>query len=87
VEIIYTPGAQDDISFWKKSGDKKIMSRISALITAIEDQPFSGIGKPEALKHKLYGCWSRRITKEHRLVYRITDKNTIEIISLRFHYK
>jgi toxin YoeB len=85
LEIIYSPKAQEDIQFWKKSGNKKIMSRISEIITAIESNPFSGIGKPELLKYDLANCWSRRITKEHRIVYRLVG-NTVEIVSLRFHY-
>jgi toxin YoeB len=86
VEIIYSPEAQADISYWKQSGNKKLMARISELTLAIEQQPFAGIGKPELLKHSLSGCWSRRINKEHRLVYRQRGKQVIEIISLRFHY-
>ncbi len=86
MEITYSAKAQEDIQFWKRSGDLKAMSRISALLDDIEQHPFSGIGKPEALKYKLAGCWSRRITKEHRLVYRVaTDE--IEIVSMRFHYQ
>jgi toxin YoeB len=86
VEITYSAKAQEDIQFWKRSGDLKAMSRISALLDDIEQHPFSGIGKPEALKYKLAGCWSRRITNEHRLVYRVTTEE-IEIISMRFHYQ
>ena len=59
MEIIYAPAAQEDIQFWKKSGDKKVLNRITALIQSIEDTPFSGIGKPEPLKYDLHGCWSR----------------------------
>jgi toxin YoeB len=87
LEIIYSPEALQDIRFWKKSGEKKIIQKINALINSIEQNPFSGIGKPEMLKYDLAGCWSRRINIEHRLVYRIIDKETIEIVSLRFHYE
>jgi len=86
LEIIYSPEAQADIAWWKKSGNKKIMERITSLIHSIEKDPYKGIGKPEPLKHLLSGCWSRRINKEHRLVYRHIAKNSVEIISLRFHY-
>jgi toxin YoeB len=86
LEIIYSPEAREDIAWWKKSGNKKIMDRITSLIHSVEKDPFQGIGKPEPLKHLLSGCWSRRITKEHRLVYRYIAKNRVEIISLRFHY-
>ncbi len=85
MEIVYSPKAQEDIHFWKKSGNKKIMSRISSIISSIEADPFAGIGKPEPLKYELTDCWSPGITKEHRVIYRLTGK-TIEIISLRFHY-
>lgn len=65
--------------------DKAIVKRINQLITAIQRDPFDGIGKPEPLKHKLAGWWSRRITDEHRLVYRVHDQH-IEIARLRHHY-
>jgi toxin YoeB len=63
VEIIYSPEAQEDIAYWKKSGNKKIIDRISSLITDLEKDPYQGIGKPEPLKYLLSGCWSRRINK------------------------
>ena len=71
MEIVYSAQAQEDIEFWKQSGEIKIMTRITSLLKSIEKEPFSGIGKPEALKYQLSGCWSRRITKIHRIVYRI----------------
>jgi len=86
VEIIYSEEAQEHIRKWKKSGDKKVMNRISALLSSIEQDPFTGIGKPESLKFNLSGYWSRRISKEHRLVYKVVDRNTVEVISLMFHY-
>ncbi len=86
MEIVYSARAQQDIAFWKRSGDRKAMARISSLIQSIETDPYTGIGKPEALKYELAGLWSRRITKEHRVVYRVVNENIIEIVSLRFHY-
>jgi len=86
VEIIYSPEAIEDIQYWKKSRDKKTIDRITALISSIENDPFTGIGKPEALKYDLSGFWSRRISKEHRLVYRVISKSQVEIVALRFHY-
>lgn len=86
MEVIYSPIALEHIKFWKNSGNKKIMKRITELIKAVENHPYEGIGKPEQLKHNFSGCWSRRITKEHRLIYRISANSTIEIISMRFHY-
>ena len=85
MEIVYSAKAQADILFWKQSGDVKLQKRITSLLRAMEADPYTGIGKPEALKYDLTGCWSRRITKEHRIVYRVIG-NEIEIVSLRFHY-
>lgn len=90
MEIIYSDKAQKDRSYWKKSGNKAVMNKITALINDIQLHPFEGIGKPEPLKHQLAGKWSRRINQEHRIVYEITDHNTIEILdilSLKGHYE
>ena len=86
MEVAYSADAQEHIQYWKKTSDKKVLNRISSLIASIEQTPFSGIGKPEPLKNDLRGYWSRRINKEHRLIYRVTGDNKIVIISLRFHY-
>jgi toxin YoeB len=85
VEIIYTDKAIDDISYWKKSGNISVQKKITNLLKSIEETPFDGIGKPEPLKHELKGFWSRRINKEHRLVYKF-KVNMITIYSLRGHY-
>ena len=85
MEVAYTKKAKEDIAFWKNSGNKKIMAKISELITVISQTPFEGIRKPESLKHNLTGCWSRRINQEHRIVYEIAD-NKILIHSLKGHY-
>ena len=69
--------------------DPKVHGRINDLIDNVRDTPFKGIGKPEPLKHNLAGWWSRRITGEHRLVYRVTRKGKdrrLEILSCRYHY-
>ena len=65
--------------------DKKVAVRILDLIKESARTPFEGTGKPEALRHNLSGCWSRRITHEHRLVYKVTDVSVI-VISCKFHY-
>ena len=70
---------------WAKE-DKKIIDKIDTLITEILRDPFHGIGKPEPLKGNLAGYWSRRITQEHRLVYKVFP-DQILIISCRYHYK
>jgi toxin YoeB len=74
----------DEFSQWAIE-DKKIYSKIVNLIKDIQRDPFSGLGKPEALKHDLSGLWSRRITQEHRLVYSVSDEEIV-IVSCRFHY-
>jgi toxin YoeB len=72
----------------KKSGNTKIQNRISALLKDILQHPFTGIGKPEPLKHNLKGLWSRRINDEHRLVYQVSDGMIyVYVLSMRFHYK
>ncbi|WP_072319741.1 Txe/YoeB family addiction module toxin [Microcystis aeruginosa] len=65
--------------------DKKVDAKIVSLIKDVQREPFSGLGKPEALKHELSGLWSRRITKEHRLVYSLSDQEIV-IVSCKFHY-
>ncbi|MCM1030713.1 MAG: Txe/YoeB family addiction module toxin [Oscillibacter sp.] len=78
----------DDLSYWKKIGNKQILTKIECLLSDIAEHPFSGIGKPEALRFELSGYWSRRINSEHRIVYRVEDNRIIVvIISMRFHYK
>jgi toxin YoeB len=89
MEIVYAPKALKDLEFWKKSGNKSIQKKIQQLIEAIQESPFEGIGKPEALKHDLSGRWSRRISHEHRIIYSLSNNNTIQILailSLRGHY-
>jgi len=85
MEIIYQRRALQDLDFWKASGNKQIQHKISELLNDIIEHPFTGIGKPEPLKHQLQGCWSRRISVEHQLVYEIFEEN-IHILSLRGHY-
>jgi toxin YoeB len=85
MEIIFLPDADNDLLFWKKSGEKAILKKISQLLKAIIENPISGIGKPEQLKHNLSGLWSRRINSEHRIIYEIIDSKIL-IHSLRGHY-
>ena len=85
MEIEITSEAKKDLEYWKKSGNTKVLKRIKALLASIQETPFKGIGKPEALKFELAGKWSRRITKTDRLVYTITD-TTVYINSLKGHY-
>jgi toxin YoeB len=88
VEIIYSDEAQQDIKYWKKSGNKTIQNKILQLINSISITPYEGIGKPESLKHSLSGLWSRIINQEHRVVYKLLENdNKIRIYSLKGHYK
>ena len=82
--IAFLPVAFDDFSGWATS-NKRVHTRIVKLIKDIARDPFKGLGKPEPLKHDLAGLWSRRITDEHRLVYKVTEEEII-IVSCRFHY-
>lgn len=85
--IIYSPQALEDIEYWKKSGNKVIMAKITALLNDIAAHPFSGIGKPEALKYDLAGYWSRRINSEHRIIYSVrNDMIEVHVLSMRYHY-
>ena len=68
-----------------QSTDKKVLKKINSLIKDIKREPFEGIGKPEPLKYELQGCWSRRVTDEHRLVYEV-ENDAIYIVSCKYHY-
>lgn len=68
MEIEYTLQAEEDLDFWKKANNVAVLKRIRKLIEAILQDPYQGIGKPEALRYNLSGCWSRRINKEQRIV-------------------
>jgi toxin YoeB len=76
---------RDDLRYWIET-DRKTALRVLDLMAAILADPFSGIGKPEPLKFVLAGCWSRRITQEHRLVYRVPP-DRIEFLQARYHYE
>ena len=84
MKLIFADEAWADYLYWQPQ-DKRIVRRINALIEATAREPFSGIGKPEPLKHALAGYWSRRITDEHRTVYK-TEKDALLIAQLRYYY-
>jgi len=84
MKLIFADEAWEDYLYWQKH-DKQMVERINKLIKEVQREPFAGIGKPEALKHALAGFWSRRITDEHRMVYRVED-SALLIAQLRFHY-
>ena len=85
MEVIFLPDADDDLQFWISAGNKVIIKKIVQLIDDIKVHPYTGLGKPEPIKHKLSGAWSRRINKEHRLIYEM-DGEKILILSARGHY-
>jgi toxin YoeB len=84
MKLIFADEAWEDYLYWQKH-DKRMVERINKLIQETQRETYAGIGKPEALKHALSGYWSRRITDEHRMVYRIEGKALL-IAQLRFHY-
>jgi toxin YoeB len=84
MKLIFADTAWDDYLYWQQQ-DKRIVERINKLIKEAQREPFVGIGKPEPLKHALAGYWSRRITDEHRMVYKI-DGDSMLIAQLRYHY-
>jgi toxin YoeB len=84
-QVVFEGMAFSDFTNWAID-DKKIYQKIITLIKDIERSPFVGLGKPEALKHSFSGYWSRRITDEHRLVYKVTDTSVI-IASCKYHYE
>ncbi len=85
MEIAYTQQALSDVKYWKEMNNKAILVKITNLLLSIEQDPFKGIGKPEPLKYKYAGLWSRRLNKEHRLIYQIFDTYVL-ILSLKDHY-
>ena len=84
MKLSFLEDAWEDYLYWSKT-DKATLKKINQLIKECMREPFCGIGKPEPLKFDMSGCWSRSITGEHRLVYRIED-DTLVIIQCRYHY-
>ena len=84
MRVVFSEHAWDDYLYWQKT-DRKIVLRVNALIKDIQRTPFEGVGKPEPLTHALSGYWSRRVTDEHRIVYKVED-DALLIAQLRYHY-
>ncbi len=84
MKLIFVDESWEDYLYWQKT-DKKILKRINELFKEISRNPYSGPGKPEPLKFKYKGFWSRRINDEHRLIYQINEDG-IFIAKCRFHY-
>jgi toxin YoeB len=89
MDISFTPNGWEDLEYWI-TNDPDTVIRVKDLIKAIRQDPFRGLGKPEPLKYDLKGYWSRRITGEHRIVYKVTGTKGVDqkclIIQCRFHY-
>ncbi|HQV34953.1 MAG TPA: Txe/YoeB family addiction module toxin [Flavobacterium sp.] len=89
MDINFTPNSWEDIEYWIEN-DPEIITRIKDLIKSIRQDPFKGLGKPEPLKYDLKGYWSRRITGEHRIVYKVLGTKGVDqrciILQCRFHY-
>ena len=83
-QAVFQSEFREDLRYWVKT-DRKAALRTLELVEAVLNDPFTGIGKPEPLKFALAGCWSRRITQEHRLVYRVSDTR-IDFLQARYHY-
>jgi len=83
-ETIFHLEFRQDLRYWTTK-DRKVALRVFELIEAVLRDPFTGIGKPEPLKYVLAGCWSRRVTQEHRLVYRVSE-GRIDLLQTRYHY-
>ncbi len=84
MNLIWSDISWNDYMLWYET-DKQAFKKINVLLKEIKRTPFEGLGKPEPLKYELSGCWSRRITHEHRLVYEVTQ-NGIFIVSCKYHY-
>ena len=89
MDISFTPNGWEDLEYWI-TNDPDTVTRIKDLIKSISQDPFKGLGKPEPLKYDLKGYWSRRITGEHRIVYKVSGTKGVDqkclIIQCRFHY-
>jgi toxin YoeB len=84
MKVVFVKESWEDYLYWQ-SADKRKLKRINTLIKAISRDPYEGLGKPEQLKYRYSGFWSRRIDSEHRLIYRVVN-DEIQIVKCRFHY-
>jgi toxin YoeB len=88
LKLVFTQRAWSDYLYWQET-DAGVLARVNEVIRDASRSPFRGLGKPEPLQGNLKGYWSRRITREHRLVYRVSgaaDSQALEIIACRYHY-
>lgn len=86
LNVVWSKKAYADYIYWKKN-QIEVLRRINRLIENIQEMPFTGLGKPEPLKHQFQGCWSRRIDREHRIIYKLAlEQKQLQIVSCRDHY-
>lgn len=89
MDFVFTENGWEDFQYWIET-DGAMVEKIKDLLSEIKKMPFTGTGKPEPLKHELQGYWSRRITREHRLVYKVDGRKGVDqkciILQCRFHY-
>lgn len=86
--IVFSMQAKSDWDYWKTSGNTDIMKKIATLLEDIAVHSYTGTGKPEPLKYELSGCWSRRINREHRIIYRVNGNEIeVEVLAMRYHYR
>jgi len=83
-EAVFHPEFRQDLRYWVET-DRRVALRAFELVEGILRDPFTGIGKPEPLRYALAGCWSRRLTQEHRLVYRVSGRR-VDFLQARYHY-
>jgi len=84
MRLVFSEHAREDYLYWQGT-DRRVVKRINLLIQAVQRSPFEGIGKPEPLKHALFGFWSRRINDEHRMVYKV-EGDALFLAQFRYHY-
>lgn len=84
MRYVFSERAWDDYLYWQKT-DRKTLNRINALLKEIARTPFSGTGKPEPLKYALSGYWSRRVTRQDRIIYKV-EGDAVLVVQIRYHY-
>jgi len=84
VRLVFTPHGWEDYQHWVQT-DQATLTRLNRLLDDVLRDPFTGLGKPEQLRHALAGTWSRRISEEHRLVY-LVDRDDVVVLQARYHY-
>jgi len=88
MELILKPLAEEHLRYFSRTGNAPLKNKIQKLLDELERHPYFGTGQPERLKPELFGYWSRRINREHRIIYQINDEaNTVTVFSLKGHYE